>query len=70
MHGRPVALVIARQRSVRQSGASRWFGQEIDIRRPADHFSHGATEETPRETKAKRVLIKGDSLLKILDVNV
>jgi hypothetical protein len=42
----------------------------MDIRRRADHLSDGAAEETPAEAEAKRAPVEGDTLIKIIDVNI
>jgi hypothetical protein len=70
MHRRPMAVIIAWQRNLRRGGASRWLGQEVHIRRRPGHLGHRAAEKTPPETKAKRALVEGYALLKIVDINV
>ena len=70
MHRRPVAAIIAWQRNLRRGGASRWFAQEVHVRRYPDHLGHRAAEKTPAKAEAKCTLVEGYPLLKIVDVDV
>jgi hypothetical protein len=70
MHRRPVAAVIAWQRNLRRGGAPRWFAQEVQVRRYPDHLGYRTAEKTPAKAEAKRTLVEGYALLKIIDVDV